>query len=327
MQIGDLPKIELHLHLEGAARPDFIKTLASEKNVDVSRIFTDSGEYQFSDFKDFLSIYEIATDVLKTPSDFYRLTKSVLEECAKNNVVYVETFVSPQFCGGNDLGAWKEFLEAISEASRDCEIKYGIISRGIVTCIRHLGPDVAKKTAFCAASTGEKWLVGFGMAGDESVGSPKDYSYSFEMAREAGLKLTSHAGEWCGAASVRDTINELDVQRIGHGVQAIDDRELVKILADREIVLEICPASNVFLGVYPTLSSHPIQRLIEHGVKVTISTDDPPFFRTSMNKEYASLMKTFGWTEIDFFKLNRIALDAAFCDERTKNLILTNYDF
>ena len=326
MDVKSIPKIELHLHLEGAAPPNFIRSLALKKKIDLSKIFNLEGKYQFSNFADFLSIYEIATEVLKTPGDFYNLTKNVLEECAKNNVVYLETFVSPEFCGGNDVVAWKDFFAAIYEASKDCETKFGIISRGIVTCIRHLGPDIAKKAAFCAASTNGDWLVGFGMAGDESIGRPKDYAYSFEMAKEAGLKLTSHAGEWCGADSVRATINELDVLRIGHGVQAIDDLELVKMLVDRGIVLETCPGSNVFLGVYPTLFSHPIKRLRDHGVKVTISTDDPPFFDTTMNAEYESLARTFGWTESDFLDFNRVAINAAFCDDFTKDRLLKIYN-
>ena len=324
MKLDKVKKFELHLHLEGAASPHLIKKLAAKRNVDISKIFNSDGLYKFTDFKEFLSVYEIATTVLQTPEDFYSLTMSVLEECAKNNVIYLETFVSPKFCGGNDVVAWKEFLAAICEAADQCEAQFGIISRGIITCIRHLGPDVALETAKCAVKTSGEWLVGFGMAGDESFGRPKDYAYSFQMAKEAGLKLTSHAGEWCGAQSVRATINDLDVQRVGHGVQSIDDQELVAMLVDKGIVLEVCPGSNVFLGVYPTLSSHPIKRLRDQGVKVTISTDDPPFFRTTMNAEYESLSRTFGWTESDFLYLNRVALDAAFCDEATKDKLLTS---
>ncbi len=320
-----LPKVELHLHLEGAAPPHFIQNLAKQKNVDLSKIFNSDGTYRFNDFIDFLKVYEIATSVLQTPDDFYNLTKCVLEECAKNNVVYLETFVSPEFCGSNDLVAWKEYLSAISQASEHCEANFGIVSRGIATCIRHLGSEVAKATARCAAETSGNWLVGFGMAGDESVGTPKDYASSFQIAKEAGLKLTSHAGEWCGAESVRATVNDLDVQRIGHGVQAIDDDTLVKTLIEKEIVLETCPGSNVFLGVFPTLSSHPVKKLHDLGVKVTISTDDPPFFHTSMNKEYKSLSKTFGWTLDDFRNLNQIALAAAFCDAQTKARLLQNW--
>ena len=171
--------------------------------------------------------------------------------------------------------------------------------------------------------TSGDWVVGFGMAGDESVGNPKDYVESFKMAGEAGLHLTSHAGEWGGAISVKDTINEIEVKRIGHGVQAIADPSVLKLIAEREIVLETCPGSNVFLGVYPNLLSHPIKKLHDQGIKVTISTDDPPFFCTTMNKEYESLAATFGWTEIDFLGFNRVALEAAFCNAATKGRILT----
>ncbi|MEE2774322.1 MAG: adenosine deaminase [Pseudomonadota bacterium] len=321
MAIASLPKIELHLHLEGAAPPNFIKDRALQKNIDISKIFNSDGSYKFNDFNDFLSVYETATSVLNTPTDFYDLTVSVLEESVKSNVVYSEVFISPEFCGGNDIAAWKEFLAAIREASEYCESKLGIISRGIVTCIRHLGPEVAKDAAKCAIETSGNWVVGFGMAGDESVGSPKDYVDSFRMASEAGLHLTSHAGEWGGAISVRDTIHEIGVKRIGHGVQAVSDPNLVKLIVERGIVLETCPGSNVFLGVYPSLSSHPIKKLREQGVKVTISTDDPPFFQTSMNKEYESMARTFDWNENVFVELNRVAIDAAFCDAETKEIL------
>ena len=323
MEINDLPKIELHLHLEGAAPPDFVNIMAQQKSIDLSKIFNTDGEYSFKDFKDFLSVYEAATTVLKTPDDFYDLTMRVLRECSENNTIYLETFVSPQFCGQNDLVAWKDFLSAICQASLDGETKYGIISRGIATCIRHLGPELAKETAKCAVETSGDWLVGFGMAGDEAVGRPKDYAYSFNMAREAGLKLTCHAGEWCGSGSVADAVNDLQVQRIGHGVNAINDYEVVKLLVQKNIVLEVCPGSNVFLGVYPDLRSHPIKRLREFGVKTTISTDDPPFFQTSMNKEYRDLAKVFNWTKDDFLDLNKISLESAFCDIETKDKVAT----
>ena len=147
MDVKSIPKIELHLHLEGAAPSDFIQNLAAQKNINDLKIFDEMGQYQFDDFKHFLSVYEAATKVLQSPEDFYRLTMRVLEESAKNNVVYLETFLSPDFCGGNDLVSWKEYLAAIREASEHAENRFGIISRGIVTCIRHFGPEVAKDAA------------------------------------------------------------------------------------------------------------------------------------------------------------------------------------
>ena len=319
MSLKKIPKIELHLHLEGGAPPAFIRGLASEKSVDLSGIFNEDGSYAYRDFVHFLSVYEAACTVLTGPREFYRLTRAVLEESAAHGVVYSEAFLSPDFCGGGDLGAWKEYLAAIEEAARDAEAADGISLRGIVTCIRHFGPEKAKDAALCAAETKGDFLTGFGIAGDEAKGAPKDFAYSFDMAREAGLRLTAHAGEWGGPASVRDAVRDLRVERIGHGVRAIEDPELVDHLAENEIVLEVCPGSNVTLGVFPDWTSHPIQKLRERGVKVTVSTDDPPFFHTTMTREFENLERHFGWGEEDFREVTLTALDAAFCDQDTRD--------
>ena len=313
-----MPKVELHLHLEGAAPPAFIKGLAREKALDISGIFAEGGGYRFTDFWDFIKVYEAACTTLQGPQDFYRLTLAVLEQSAAAGVVYSETFLSPDFCGGGDLGAWREYLHAIEEAAAHAEATMGITLRGIVTCIRHFGPDKARKAALCAAETRGNFICGFGIAGDEKIGSPKDYLWSFDCAREAGLFLTAHAGEWGGPASVRDALRDLGVARIGHGVRSIEDLALVDELAEKGVVLEICPGSNVALGLYKSFRDHPIAELDRRGVKVTISTDDPPFFHTTMTREYEMLNQAFDWDEGQFARLNRTALDAAFCDADTK---------
>lgn len=317
----DIPKVELHLHLEGGAPPAFIRGLAREKKVDLSGIFRADGGYAYRDFWHFLKVYEAATSVLQTPEEYARLTMAVLEESAANGVVYAETFLSPDFCGGGDIGAWREYLLAIRDAADRAEAAYGITLRGIITCIRHFGPDRARPIAECAADTAGDWLVGFGMAGDELIGQPIDYKWAFDCAREAGLRITVHAGEWGGAASVRAALDQLAPERIGHGVQAIEDLALVDRLAEDGIVLECCPGSNVVLGVFKDWQSHPIERLRDRGVKVTVSTDDPPFFGITMASDYENLNRHFGWDEAVFAEINRTALDAAFCDVPTKDLI------
>ncbi|MBT9382607.1 adenosine deaminase [Pseudooceanicola sp. CBS1P-1] len=317
-ELAALPKLELHLHHEGAAPPAFIRQLAHEKRIDLHRIFDERGNYVYDDFVHFLSVYEAATEVLKSPEDFARLTTAVLEQSASHGVIYSETFLSPDFCGGSDVGAWREYLHAMQEAADKAERDWGITLRGVITCIRHFGPEKAKRAALCAAETAGDWIVGFGIAGDENMGKPKDFAWSFDMAREAGLKLTAHAGEWGGPQSVREALDDLRVARIGHGVRAIEDLELVDRLAEEGIVLEVCPGSNVQLGVYPDLRRHPIEMLRERGVKVTVSTDDPPFFHTTMSKEYEDLHRAFGWDEEIFGSIAAIALDAAFCDATTK---------
>ena len=322
MNMRKLPKIELHLHHEGAAPPSFIQQLAAEKNVDLSGIFNADGDYSFSNFNQFLSTYEAACQVLKEPEDFHRLTLSILENSAENGVIYTEVFISPDFCGGGDLTAWKEYLAAIESAADIAKKDQGIEMRGIVTCIRHNGPTLAKKAAICAAETASDFVVGFGMGGDELVGSQADFKFSFDMAEEAGLGLTTHAGEWGGAESVRQAIQDLSVTRLGHGVQIFSDTNLVREAIDKKITLEVCPGSNVFLGIFEKLSLHPIDSLLNSGVSVTVSTDDPPFFNTTMTTEYNNLKDVFGWDEDIFKVINQNAIHAAFCDEKQKLILL-----
>ncbi|MEM9579354.1 MAG: adenosine deaminase [Pseudomonadota bacterium] len=313
-----LPKIELHTHFEGSAPPAFIAGLAKEKNVDLSGVFTADGSYAFRDFVHFLSVYEAATEVLASPEDFRRMGLAVLEDAAANGVIYMETFLSPDFCGGGDVAAWREYLAAIQEAAVVGQRDFGITLRGIITCIRHFGPEQAKTAALCAAETAGDFITGFGMGGDENKGRQRDFAYSFDMAREAGLRLTTHAGEWRGPQEVRDAVDDLGVERVGHGVRAAEDPALMDELAERGIVLEVCPGSNVALGVYPSWQDHSIDRLRKAGVKVTVSTDDPPFFHTSMRAEYRHLAQTFGWDAGVFHQIARTSIDAAFCDEATR---------
>ena len=315
-----IPKVELHLHLEGAAPPAFIRGLAAEKKEDISGIFDETGGYLQTDFWQFLKVYEAATSVLKTPEDYRRLTLAVLEESAANGVVYSETFLSPDFCGGGDVAAWRDYLAAIEDAAREAERKDGIVLKGVITCIRHFGPEKAKAPAICAAETAGDFITGFGIAGDEKVGKLSDYTWAFECAREAGLPLTMHAGEWNGPDEVRDALAAGAV-RIGHGVRASTDPALVDELAEREVVLEVCPGSNIALGIYPGWRKHPIGMLFDKGVKVTVSTDDPPFFRTTMQREYDLLSEAFDWDEGVFQTLNETAISAAFCDAATKTKI------
>lgn len=316
--VRDLPKVELHLHLEGGAPPAFIRGLAREKHIDIAGIFNEDGSYRFTDFWNFLKVYEAACTTLTGPEEFRRLTLAVLEESAASGVVYSETFLSPDFCGGRDLGAWREYLAAIEEAADEAEKTSGITLRGIVTPIRHFGPEKARETALCAAETAGRFIVGFGIGGDEKVGALKDFGWSFDCAREAGLRITAHAGEWNGPDEVRAAVRDLNVERVGHGVRAIEDLALVDELAERGTVLECCPGSNVALGIYKDFRAHPIAELDRRGVKVTINTDDPPFFHTTMVREYEMLHRAFDWDEGQFRRIARQSLDAAFCDADTK---------
>jgi adenosine deaminase len=318
MTYQSMPKVEIHHHIEGAAPPAFIAGLAREKNIDISRIFDADGHYAYQGFGEFLNIYEAACQTLTGPQEFYRLTHAILAEAAAHGVVYLETFISPDFCGGGDLVAWRDYLAAIETAAAEAERDAGITLRGIVTAVRHFGPDHAKAAAKCAAQTKGDFIVGFGMGGAETHLAPRDFAYSYDMAREAGLQLTCHAGEWGGAQMVADTINDLRVDRIGHGIHVMQDPALVAQCVEQGIVFEVCPGSNVVLQAVKDWDAHPIVAMRDAGLKITVSTDDPPFFHTTMTNEFTMLNKTFGWDTSDFQTLNQTALAAAYCDEATR---------
>ena len=165
----DVPRIELHLHLEGAAPPDFIRRIAAEKSHRLDRVFDERGGYDFSDFTRFLQVYDAATAVLTTPDDYARLVTAICEDLAEQGVIYAETFVSPEFCGGNDLTAWRDYLAAMTEAAARAEARHGLRLRGVVTPIRHLGPERAKGAALCAAETAGAWVVGLGIGGEDGI--------------------------------------------------------------------------------------------------------------------------------------------------------------
>ena len=186
---------------------------------------------------------------------------AALKSSAQHGVIYTEFFVSPDFCGGGDLVAWREYLAAMEAAASYCEANMAVYCRFILTPIRHLGADRACVIADIAQKTIGGRLTGFGMGGDETFLTPKDFSYAFDMAREAGYRLTNHAGEIVGASSVLDSLKYLKVERIGHGVRAIEDLDVVQRLVEENITLEVNPGSNIFLGIYEDLKSHPIQRL------------------------------------------------------------------
>lgn len=321
-EIVQFPKLELHLHLEGAAPPAFIRDLAKRRKIDIAGVFDDQGQYRWTGFDGFLSTYDAVSSALTGPQDFHDLTLCVLDHAAGQGVIYTEAFLSPDFCGGGDGIAWRDHLAAIEAAAQTAQSRWGIVMRGIVTCIRHHGPQQARKIASCAQETAGQFVTGFGLAGDETMFRPQDFVWPFDAAREAGLGLTAHAGEWQGPDAIRATMRDLRVARIGHGVRAIQDPSLVAYLAESGVVLETCPGSNVALGVYARLRDHPVAKLRDAGVKVTVSTDDPPFFGTTMTREYEGLARCFGWGQAEFAQIAHTALDAAFIDAPARKLLL-----
>ena len=315
-----LKKVELHCHLEGAAPPALTLAQARKYNVDTSAFLKDS-IYLWKDFAEFLVCYDKVSEVYRTEEDYALLTETYLEELAGIGTIYSELIVSPDHGDRIGLGA-DAYMAGVSAGIHAAKAKTGIEARLIVTGERHFGPDRVVKAAEYAVRSDNPLISGFNMAGEERMGRVADYARAFDIAREAGLGITIHAGEVCGAFSVADAVELVRPHRIGHGVRAIEDTDLVKRLADLGTVLEVCPGSNVALNVFPDFPSHPLRKLRDAGVRVTINSDDPPFFHTSLKREYELASSAFGFSDDEINAMTRTAIEAAFVDEATRAALL-----
>ena len=313
-----IPKAELHCHLEGSVPPVLARELAARNGLDLpSGLFADDGHYAWRDFLSFLDSYDRVCGVLRKSRDFGDILYSYLERTAAEGAVYVEMFCSPE--RPKALGIpYAEWVGALADAIDRARRDFGIESRIIAICIRHLGPERALALAQQMVAEPHPYVVALGMGGDEGKFSPADFAPAYRLAHDKGYGCTIHAGEVRGPESVWAAIRDLPVSRIGHGVRSIEDPALVEALARQGIALEVCPGSNVALGLYPNRNAHPLHRLIEAGVRVTLSSDDPPFFHTTLGTEYDQA----GLDDAALRKITRTAIETSFVDEATKAKLL-----
>lgn len=313
-------KAELHCHIEGAAAPELVMRQAAKYGVDVSSLIRD-GAFAWHDFTSFLAAYDAAADLFRTEEDYARLTDYYLTSLARDGCIYSEIFTSPDHARKSGLSP-AAYTNALGEGIVRARAKTGIEGRMIVTGVRHFGVEAIEAAARFAAKCGHPLVTGFGMGGDERQGSFEDYVRAFELAREAGLGITIHAGEFGGWESVAGALDHIKPSRIGHGVRAIENPDLVKRIADEGIVLECCPGSNIALKVFDGFESHPFMRLKAAGCKVTLNSDDPPYFQTSLKREYDMGKEHFGMNDKALTAVTRTAIEAAFVDRKTKAALL-----
>jgi adenosine deaminase len=308
-----IAKAELHVHLEGTAPPALVRTIAARNGLAVPEgLFASAERFAWTDFLDFLRAYDLAASVIRTADDFRDITFAYLRACAADGAVYVELIASPDHADAAGL-ADDEHFGGIAAGIDDARAAFGIEARIVVTALRHLGPERAVAMAERAAARPHPYVVGFNLSGDEAGFPPALFAQAYAVAAGAGLGCSVHAGEWAGAGSVREAL-ELPVTRISHGVRAIEDPGVVAELAARGIVLEVCPTSNVALGVFPSYEEHPLPALVEAGVPVTLGTDDPPWFGATLGGEYAIARERMGLGDDDLRAITRTALGAAFGD-------------
>ena len=316
-----LKKAELHCHVEGAAPPALTLAQAAKYGL-ATEGFVQDGAYVWQDFTSFIACYDFVASVFRTAEDYAALAEAYLLELAAENTIYSELFVSPDH--GEAVGLPPDdYIGGLAAGILSAREKTGIECRMVIIGERHLGPENVLARARWAAKLDHPLVTGFNMAGEERMNRVADYAPAFDIVREAGLGITIHAGELCGAFSVADALDLVKPSRIGHGVRAIEDADLVKRLADLGTVLEVCPGSNIALKVFPDYASHPLRRFKEAGVRVTLNSDDPPFFHTSLAQEYETASTVMGFSDADIDAMTRTAIEAAFVDETTRQALLS----
>ena len=320
-----LPKAELHVHLEGTAPPQLVRRIAARNGLEVpDGVFASPERFAWRDFLDFLNTYDLAASVIRTAEDYREITAEYLGSCAAEGAIYVELTASPDHARAVGLSA-EEMVEGIAAGIDEARAAHGIEARILLVAIRNYGPEAALRIVSDAVERRHPYVVGLNLAGDEAGYPPAPFAEAYAAAADAGLGCTVHAGEWAGADSVRAAL-ELPVTRVSHGVRAVEDPALVDELARRGIVLECCPTSNVALGVYPSFDDHPLPALRAAGVRVTLGSDDPPYFGASVGGEYAVARERFGLDDADLLDLTRTAIDASFAEPELRAALLARID-
>lgn len=324
--ISKLPKAELHIHIEGSLEPELMFALAKRNNV---RLAHDSVEalrraYAFSNLQDFLDLYYQGMSVLLTEQDFYDLAMAYFRKAAGQNVRYVEFFFDPQ--GHTSRGvSFDTVIGGLARAQAVAEDTLGLKSRMIMCFLRHLDEADAERTLDQALPHKDK-IVGVGLDSSEKGHPPSKFKNVFRRAREAGFKLVAHAGEEGPPEYVWEALDVLGVDRIDHGNRALEDAELVKRLARDRMALTVCPLSNLRLCVVREMTAHPLLRMLDAGLFVTVNSDDPAYFGGYMNENYASVGTALTLSEGELAAVARNGFAASFMPEAEKRAALIAFD-
>ena len=316
--LNTLPKVELHMHLEGSLEPELMLELARRNNIELPFGSVDElrQAYAFSNLQDFLDIYYQGASVLQVEQDFYDLTWAYLEICRQQNVVHVEPFFDPQTHTDRGI-SFETVINGISRALKNGETQLGI-SSGLIMCfLRHLDEEAAFSTLARAEAYLEQ-IIAVGLDSSEKDHPPEKFSRVFTRVREMGLLTVAHAGEEGPAGYVWAAINDLKVSRIDHGVRSSDDPELMTHLVETRLPLTVCPLSNTKLGVFDDMSQHNILEMLDSGVCVTVNSDDPAYFGGYMTENFEALARGLGLTGQQARQLVLNSIEASFADEARK---------
>ena len=307
--IQSLLKAELHLHLEGSVTPDALVDLRRRHGKE-STLAEAQALYQYKDFLGFLMAFKTLTEDLQTPEDYELITYRLMQQLKAENVLHAEVYVSVGVClwRKQDFGAIFEGLERGRERGQK---DFGVSLLWIFDAVRQFGAEAAQKVFELAAKYRDRSIVSIGIGGDELKAPPELFREQFAYASAQGLRLTAHAGESAGPESIWGALN-LGAERIGHGLTAAQDPELIEELAQRQVPVEICLTSNLKTGCCLQLHDHPVRKYFDQGLMITLNSDDPAMFGTTLNREYELAQSEFGFTDEHLRELARNSFEASF---------------
>lgn len=322
--IRALPKVELHVHLEGSIRPSTLLALARRHAVDLPASTLDELRefYRFTDFAHFIRVYSVIINCLRTPDDFALIAEEFGAEMAAQRIRYAEVTWSPITHTARTGYSFADLLAGVNRGRALARVRYGVEMRWITDVVRNLHGRVenGEQTVEMAIAGRDSGVVALGLGGMETGFPPELFEAAFDRALAHGLHSVPHAGEAAGPESVWGALRSLKAERIGHGVRAIEDPALVAHLRDRQIPLEVCPTSNVCTKVVPSIAAHPIRQLWDAGVYITVNSDDPPMFGTTLTDEYLVLARDLGFSidEIERLALNGVRATLLSDDEKRR---------
>jgi adenosine deaminase/aminodeoxyfutalosine deaminase len=321
--VRSLPKADLHLHLEGSADPAALLELRQRhgKSGTLAEI---EKLYQYSDFTAFLMAFKTITEDLQTPEDYELITYRLMEKLKADNVLHAEVYISVGVC------LWRKqdfdaIFAGLERGRTRGERDFGVSLLWIFDAVRQFGADKAQAVAEFAVKNKSSSVVGFGIGGDERKGPPELFRDVYAYAGDHGLRLTAHAGETAGPDSIWGALN-LRAERIGHGLTAAQDAELIEELSTRQVPVEICLSSNLRTGCCAKLADHPMCSYFDHGLMLTLNTDDPAMFATSLTREYQLAQEAFGFTDEHLRELARNSFEASFLPAEKKLEFLNLFD-
>ena len=309
------PKIELHVHLEGTVRPRTLLEIAGRNDYALPVETEEELEalYDFRDFRHFVEVWVLTTNALRTEADFRQVVTDYAAEAAAHGAVYVEGIFSPAERVRRGVG-WDEIFSGYCDGAAEARDLHGVEVRLTPDIIRGFPLEDAEQTVRYCAKYRERGIVGVGLGGLEAEFPPEPYEPAFTLARELGLASVPHAGEVAGPSSVRGALEVLGADRLRHGIRAVEDRGLLREIAGRRVVLDVCPISNIRTRAVASLDEHPLPQLVEAGALCSISTDDPAMFGTDLSRDCDAAV-ALGLDPREFYAAG---LEGALCDPATK---------